>query len=142
MCVHVLSVCVSVCAYCVYCVLPTLLLSKIHTALLALKRLKDECDSQLKEINYEDSIIFKNLYDHQTTDYDVLFAQYNNLTQEYNNLKECYTITLAQKNEYINERIRLLHQAIGECYTVVNRITIEPPPSPTDPSEAMSNQLA
>lgn len=49
--------------------------------------------------------------------------------------------TLAQKNEYINERV-MLRQAIGECHAAVNRLTVEPPPATANPSEAMSNQLA
>nr|CAD1844336.1 unnamed protein product [Ananas comosus var. bracteatus] len=120
---------------------PTYAAAEQDTARRALKRLEDECDLQVKDINYEDSVIYKNMYDHQTTDYAVLFAQYNNLTREHNILKECYITTLAQKNEYINERIRL-RQAIGECYAAVNRLTVEPPPAPADPFEAMSNQLA
>ncbi|XP_020113686.1 uncharacterized protein LOC109727892 isoform X1 [Ananas comosus] len=107
----------------------------------ALRRLKDECDLQVQDVNYEDSVVYKSLYDHQLTDYALLFSQFNNLTREYNILKECYLTTLAQKNEYINERV-MLRQAIGECHDALNRLTVEPPPTTANPSDAMSNQPA
>nr|CAD1823057.1 unnamed protein product [Ananas comosus var. bracteatus] len=117
---------------------PTSAGAEQDTARLALKRLKDECDLQIKDINYDDSLLYKNLYKHQTIDYAVVSAQLSNLSREYNFLKECYISTVAQ--EYVNERIQL-RRAVEECYAIVNRIIVVTPAPETDPSEAMSNQL-
>nr|CAD1834940.1 unnamed protein product [Ananas comosus var. bracteatus] len=95
---------------------------------LALRRIRDECDLKLKDINYDDSLFYKNLYDHQTTNYAILSAQYGNLSWEYNLLKD----------EYVDDRIKL-RNAIVEC---VNRLPAEQPAPAADPSDAMSNQLA
>nr|CAD1834637.1 unnamed protein product [Ananas comosus var. bracteatus] len=103
---------------------PTATGAEQDAARLAMKRLKEECDLQFKDINYDDSLLYKNLYDHQTTNCAVLTTQYSNLSREHSFLKECHVSTVAQKNEYVNERIKL-RNAIGECYAVVNRITVE-----------------
>lgn len=68
---------------------PTSARAEQDAARIALKRLKDECDLHIKDINYDDSAFYKNLYDHQITGYAILFAQYSNLSREYNFLKEC-----------------------------------------------------
>lgn len=106
-----------------------------------MKRLKEECDLQFKNIIMMTPSYTKNLYDHQTTNYAILSTQYSNLSREHSFLKKCYVSTLAQKNEYVNERIKL-RNAIRECYVVLNRITAELSTVETDPSEAMSNQNA
>lgn len=105
----------------------------------ALKKLHEECDVQVKDVNYEDSVIYKNLYEHQLAEYTLLFTQFTNVTREYNVLKDCYIATLAQKNEYASERVMLRH-AIGECHSAVNQLIVEPAPAVLNPSEAVSTQ--
>lgn len=39
---------------------------------IALKRLKDECDLHIQDINYDDFVFYKNLYDHQIIGYAIL----------------------------------------------------------------------
>lgn len=43
---------------------PTYAAAEQDAARRALRRLKDECNLQVKDVNYEDSVIYKNLYDH------------------------------------------------------------------------------
>lgn len=101
---------------------PTAAAAEQDAARLAMKRLMEECDLQYKDMNYNDSLLYKNLYGHQTTDCGVISAQYSNLSKEHSFLKECYITTVAQKNEFVNERINL-RNATGECYAMVNIIT-------------------
>nr|CAD1825749.1 unnamed protein product [Ananas comosus var. bracteatus] len=125
---------------------PTSVGAQQDVARLALNRIKDECDLQIKDANYDDSVLYKTLYDHKCTDYTVvttqLSTQLSNLSREYDFLKECFVSTVEQKNVYVNDQIQL-RRAVGECYDIVNRITaLTPPPVPeTNPSKAMSNQL-
>nr|CAD1818707.1 unnamed protein product [Ananas comosus var. bracteatus] len=104
------------------------LLSKLFIVQAPDSLVRDECDLKLKDINYDDSLFYKNLYDHQTTNYVILSAQYGNLSWEYNLLKD----------EYVDDRIKL-RNAIVEC---VNRLPAELPAPTADRSDAMSNQLA
>nr|CAD1823815.1 unnamed protein product [Ananas comosus var. bracteatus] len=81
------------------------------------ERLKEECDFQFMDINYDDSLLYKT----------------------YTTTKQ--PTVLRQKNEYVNERIQL-RNAIGDCYATVNRITVGLPTGAADSSEAMPNQHA
>nr|CAD1824991.1 unnamed protein product [Ananas comosus var. bracteatus] len=54
---------------------------------LTIKRIVEEFDLQLKDINYDESIFHQNLYNELSTNHAVLFACYNNLLKEYNFLK-------------------------------------------------------
>ncbi|XP_020114668.1 uncharacterized protein LOC109728617 isoform X1 [Ananas comosus] len=61
--------------------------SQQDAARLTIKRIVEEFDLQLKDINYDESIFHQNLYNELSTNHAVLFARYNNLLKEYNFLK-------------------------------------------------------
>lgn len=48
-------------------------------ARVAIKRMVQEYDLQVKDVNYDDNIFYKNLYNHTTTKFAVLFARCTNL---------------------------------------------------------------
>nr|CAD1820629.1 unnamed protein product [Ananas comosus var. bracteatus] len=73
-------------------------------ARVATKRMVEELDLQVRDVNFDDSIFYKNLYNHLATKYAMLFAQYMNLVREYNFVKDCYVATLAQINEFVIEQ--------------------------------------
>nr|CAD1829959.1 unnamed protein product [Ananas comosus var. bracteatus] len=109
-------------------------------ARVAIKRMVGEYDMQVKDVNYDDSIFYKNLYNHLTTKFAILFAHYTNLLQEYNFVKDCYVTTLAQINEFVTERVQI-RCAIEECYAVINRLVPLPPIAETDSSDGTSALL-
>nr|CAD1818676.1 unnamed protein product [Ananas comosus var. bracteatus] len=61
--------------------------SQQDAARLTTKRIVEEFDLQLKDINYDESIFHQNLYNELSTNHAVLFVRYNNLLKEYNFLK-------------------------------------------------------
>lgn len=79
----------------------------------------EELGLQVKDVNYDDSVFYQNLYNHLSTEYAVLFAQYNNLLRAFNFVKDCYVATLAQINDFVTERIQIC-RAIEECHAVIN----------------------
>nr|CAD1835561.1 unnamed protein product [Ananas comosus var. bracteatus] len=111
------------------------------TTHITIKRLTNEYDLHIKNVNYDNSIFYKSLHDHLTMEYAVLFAQCTNLAQESDFLKECYISTIAQKNKFVIERVKI-HHAIEECYAIVNHLDVVPSAIAANESDARSNPLA
>lgn len=88
---------------------PTSIGAQQDVARLALKRIKEECDLHIKDANYDDSVLYKTLYEHKFTDYIVvttqLSSQLSDLSREYDFLKGCFVSTVEQKNVYVNDQI-------------------------------------
>nr|CAD1838511.1 unnamed protein product [Ananas comosus var. bracteatus] len=109
-------------------------------ARLAVKKLVDELDLDVTDANYDRYLLYKGLYDHVTIENVVVVAQYNKLMQDYNLLRDCYVSTVIQKNEYVDDRIKI-RRAINECHAVVNRLGPIDPDTESAASGALSAPL-
>nr|CAD1826018.1 unnamed protein product [Ananas comosus var. bracteatus] len=113
--------------------------SEQDAAYLVIKRMVEEFDLQVRDVN-DDSIFYKNLYNHLATEHAVLFAHYNSSVQEYNFVKNCYVTTLAKVNEFVTEWVQI-GRAIEECHGVINRLIPVPPITETDATDNTSTPL-
>lgn len=59
--------------------------------------MRGKLDLQIKDANYNDYILYKNLYDNVTVQYTKLLGQFNNMKREHNLLKDCYASAVAEK---------------------------------------------
>nr|CAD1824806.1 unnamed protein product [Ananas comosus var. bracteatus] len=106
-------------------------------ARVAIRRLKDELNLQIKDANYEEQSCYKNMYDQLTNQYAVLFGKYDKVKWELGMLKNCFNSVVAQKDEFVTERIKI-RAAIEECHCVISRLDAGPSNVAFDPSDPAS----
>ncbi len=98
------------------------------------KRLTQELDLHVRDVNYDDALFYKSMNDQLTLNLSNLANHYNKLVWDYNFLKDCYVSTAAQKNELTTDRLKI-PQAIEECNAVINGHPslplVEPPTVPS-----------
>ncbi len=105
-------------------------------ARVAVHRLMDELDLQIKDANYEDILLYKNLYNHLIMEHTTLYEKYNKLKWEYRLLKDSYNSVIIQSDEYVAERVRV-RDAIKECHFVMMQLNPVPSATETDPLEGI-----
>ncbi len=95
----------------------------------AVKRLVQEMDLHVRDVNYDDVLFYKSMNDQLTLNLSNLANQYNKLVWDYNFLKECYVSTASQKNDLTADRLKI-QQALAECNAVLNGYSSVPPVEP------------
>lgn len=107
---------------------------------VAIRRLKDELDLQIKDANYEEQSCYKNMYDQLTNQYAVLFGKYDKVKWELGLLKNCFNSVVTQKDEFLSEHSKI-RAAIEECHGVISRLGSGPSNMPFDPSDLGSPSI-
>ncbi len=92
----------------------------------AVRRLVQELDLNVRDVNYDDALFYKSMNDQLTLNLSTLASQYNKLVWDYKFLKECYVSAVSQKNELIADRLKI-QQALEECNVVINGQPSAPP---------------
>ncbi len=100
----------------------------------AIRKMKCEFGLEIKDVNYEDYILYRNMYDHGVVQYADLLTPFNNLQREYNMLKDCYTSTLIENAEYLAQQVKM-RCTIDECRATINHLCRGCSVSSPDPSE-------
>nr|CAD1837495.1 unnamed protein product [Ananas comosus var. bracteatus] len=83
------------------------LMAKDDSAHVAIQRMKAELDLHIKDINYDDCIMYKSMYDNVTAQLNDLLGQFNKLKREHSILRDCYASSVAEKLRYIDEHAKM-----------------------------------
>nr|CAD1827903.1 unnamed protein product [Ananas comosus var. bracteatus] len=117
---------------------PDILLAKDDSARVAIQRMKAELDLHIKDINYDDCIMYKSMYDNVTVQFSDLLGQFNKLKREHGILRDCYASSVAEKVRYIDEHMKM-RRMIAEYNAAINRLRADRATMATDPSESGSD---
>nr|CAD1842689.1 unnamed protein product [Ananas comosus var. bracteatus] len=113
------------------------LLAKDDSARVAIHRMKSELDLHIKDINYDDCIMYKSMYDNVMVQSNDLLDQLNKLKREHSVLRDCYASSIAEKVRYIDENLKLA-RAVADQRATIERLHATRTAMPTDPSESSS----
>nr|CAD1842429.1 unnamed protein product [Ananas comosus var. bracteatus] len=116
---------------------PYFLLAKDDSACVAIHRMKSELDLHIKDINYDDCIMYKSMYDNVMVQSNNLLDQLNKLKREHSVLRDCYASSIAEKVRYIDENLKLA-RAVADQRTTIERLHATCTAMATDPSESSS----
>ncbi len=108
--------------------------AKEDAARFTIEKMKSKFDLQIKDVNYDDYILYKNMHNDVTIQYTDLLTRFNNLGQEYNGLKDCHASTLADNAKFVTKQLKMQH-SIDEYRASVNHFRRGCSVSTTDPSE-------
>ncbi len=111
--------------------------AKEEAAGSTVRRMKDEFGLEIKDVNYDDFILYRNMYDQVSLQHTNIKANFNNLEREYNILRSRYTSTLAQNSTLLAERAKM-RSIIDEYHATVNRLRRGCSVSTADPSDESS----
>lgn len=92
-----------------------------NAARVAVHRLKDKLGLEIKDVNYEDLIFYKNAYAQLTVKHAALYEKYKKLKWEHQLLKNAYDSLIAQKGEYAADRVKI-REALEECRAIFNDV--------------------
>nr|CAD1827489.1 unnamed protein product [Ananas comosus var. bracteatus] len=111
--------------------------AKDDSARVAIQRMKAELDLHIKDINYDDCVMYKSMYDNVTVQYSDLLGQFNKLKREHNILRDCYSSSVAEKVRYIDEHVKM-RRTINEYHAAINHLRADQTAVATDLSESES----
>lgn len=114
-----------------------LILAKDDAARAAINRIKSELHLHIIDTNYDDFMLYKSLYDHVTAQHTDLLGKFENLQREYNLLKDCYASAVAERVQYIDEKVKM-QCTIDECQLAIGQLRAEKPATTSGHSEAGS----
>lgn len=80
--------------------------AKQDAARVAMQRLKDKLDLQIKDGNYDERLYYKNMYNHLTYQHVVLFEKYGKVKWEFGALKERFNSAFTQNDGFVTEHIK------------------------------------
>nr|CAD1823616.1 unnamed protein product [Ananas comosus var. bracteatus] len=106
-------------------------------ARVAIQRMKEELGLQIKDANYDDFILYKNLYDAVALQNSDFVGQLTGLRSEHNLLKDSYAAVVSEKADAINEQIRLRRE-LDDCYATINRLRPSQSSMACDPADVGS----
>nr|CAD1832700.1 unnamed protein product [Ananas comosus var. bracteatus] len=107
------------------------------SARVAIQRMKSELDLHIKDINYDDCIMYKSMYDNVMIRSTNLLGQLGELKREHSVLRDCYASSIAEKVRYIDENLKLSRMA-AEQRATIEHLHASRSPMATDPSESSS----
>ncbi|XP_020081992.1 uncharacterized protein LOC109705653 isoform X3 [Ananas comosus] len=106
-------------------------------ARVAIQRMKKELGLQIKDANYDDFILYKNLYDAVALQNSDFIGQLTSLRCEHNLLKDSYATVVSEKAGVINEQIRLRH-GLNDCHATINLLRSAQSSMACDPADVGS----
>nr|CAD1821573.1 unnamed protein product [Ananas comosus var. bracteatus] len=110
------------------------ILAKDDAARAAIQRMRSELDLHIIDTNYDNFMLYKSLYDYVTAQHTKLLGQFENLKRQYNLLKDCYASAVAERVEYIDEKVKMC-RTIDECHVTIDRLRADRPVAASDRSE-------
>ncbi len=110
---------------------------KEEAAISTIGRMKCEFGLKVKDVNYDDYMLYRNMYDHVTAQYATLLANYNNLEREYKVLKDRFDSTLSHNAKLVVEQARM-RSTIDDNHATINRLRRGCSVSTAEPSEDSS----
>nr|CAD1840673.1 unnamed protein product [Ananas comosus var. bracteatus] len=111
--------------------------AKDDSARVAIQRMKCELDLHMKDINYDDCIMYKSMYDNVTVQFNDFHGQLNKLKREHSVLRDCYASFVAERIRYIDENQKL-SRTIAEYRATIDRLRAGRAAMATDSSESWS----
>ncbi len=112
--------------------------AKEEASCFAIRKMMAKFDLEIKDINYEDYILFKAMYNEVTIQYANLLADFNQLGYEYNMLKNCYASTVNQNADFVARQVKM-QSIIDGYHATINRLRRDCSVSSVEPSEDTSN---
>nr|CAD1825836.1 unnamed protein product [Ananas comosus var. bracteatus]CAD1829836.1 unnamed protein product [Ananas comosus var. bracteatus] len=99
--------------------------SEEDAARIAIKRLRDELGFEVKDINYDEKISYKELYKRNCDEHTELRDEYEMLNLDFDLLKKTYNILIEEKKQIAAE-LKEIKDGIARCHALINHPNVGP----------------